>query len=32
MKKFNQTEEPKILVLPDMELFATQTSAAVAKK
>jgi hypothetical protein len=24
MKKFNQTEEPKIPVLPDMELLATQ--------
>jgi|GEM_PF-2432979 len=32
MKKFNQTEEPKIPVLPDMELLATQTSSAVAKK
>ena len=32
MKKFNQTEELKIPVLPNMELLATQTSAAVAKK
>ena len=31
MKKINPTVELTIPVLPDMELLATQTSAAVAK-